>query len=152
MSLRRTNPGLALAPSPRVMYPVSPENVPIEANALMEVVAGIGVMISSVVCSVMENTEYSVAEYAKQIVSLSRNTTARGEWGRTDSYVMVQKLSSTNGAKTYRDFLCLTILPRVYNYLPPAPNYKLRHDRRDRCCPTSTITGGGVSHGRVNSE
>jgi hypothetical protein len=141
-----------LAPSPRVMYPVSPENVPIEANAPIEVVAGIGVMTSSVVCSVMENIEYSVAEYAKQTVSLSRNTTARGEWGRTDSYVMVQKLSSTNGAKTYRDFLCLTILPRVYDYLPPAPNYKLRHDRRDRCCPTSTITGGGVSHGRVNSE
>jgi hypothetical protein len=61
------------------MYPVNPENAPIEVNAPMEVFAGIGVVTSSVVCSRMENIEYSVAEYAKQTVLLSRNAMARGE-------------------------------------------------------------------------
>jgi len=55
------------------MYPVSPENV------LSEVVAGIGVITSIAVRSLMEKIEYSVAEYAKQTVSLSRNARARGE-------------------------------------------------------------------------
>lgn len=73
VSLNRTNPGLALTPRPRVMYPVSPENVP------MEIFAGIGVTTSSVVSLLIENRAYSVGEYAKQTLSLSRNTATRGE-------------------------------------------------------------------------
>jgi len=78
VSLIRTHAGFNFAPSPKVIYPVSPVNAPM-ALPPAEVVTGRGVEMSVAVMVGIENMAYSVGEYAKHAVSWSRKDIIRAE-------------------------------------------------------------------------